>query len=395
MSGMFALIKKEIRSVAPEMVRLSRLIFENPELNYQELFAAELLTSSLREQGFRIRHGSGKLKTGFEAAWRGGKSKPVIALLAEYDALPKLGHACGHNLIAASAFGAAVAIKNALGKKCGTLKVIGTPAEEGGGGKLLMIKGGWFKGVDACIMAHPSNKNRSVARMLAVMEIDFHYYGKASHAAAYPDKGINALDAVIALFNSVNAMRQQTPNFSRVHGIVTHGGDAPNIIPEYASARFMVRGITMPDFRVMLQKITDCAKGAARATECRLKIVKNRLAYEPFEPNRALGAIFSRYMKKAGLKECGAAETDEMGSSDVGNLSQVIPTLHPEYALGSEESVNHSREFLKAVVSKKGEAAMIKAAIAVAATAAELFTKPSAVAQVKKEFTAIQNRSKP
>ena len=395
MSGMFALIKKEIRSVAPEMVRLSRLIFENPELNYQELFAAELLTSSLREQGFRIRHGSGKLKTGFEAAWRGGKSKPVIALLAEYDALPKLGHACGHNLIAASAFGAAVAIKNALGKKCGTLKVIGTPAEEGGGGKLLMIKGGWFKGVDACIMAHPSNKNRSVARMLAVMEIDFHYYGKASHAAAYPDKGINALDAVIALFNSVNAMRQQTPNFSRVHGIVTHGGDAPNIIPEYASARFMVRGITMPDFRVMLQKITDCAKGAARATECRLKIVKNRLAYEPFEPNRALGAIFSRYMKKAGLKECGAAETDEMGSSDVGNLSQVIPTLHPEYALGSEESVNHSREFLKAVVSKKGEAAMIKAAIAVAATAAELFTKPSAVAQVKKEFTALQKRSKP
>ena len=388
MSGMFALIKKEIRSVAPEMVRLSRLIFENPELNYQELFAAELLTSSLKEQGFRIRHGSGKLKTGFEAAWRGGKSKPVIALLAEYDALPKLGHACGHNLIAASAFGAAVAIKNALGKKCGTLKVIGTPAEEGGGGKLLMIKGGWFKGVDACIMAHPSNKNRSVARMLAVMEIDFHYYGKASHAAAYPDKGINALDAVIALFNSVNAMRQQTPNFSRVHGIVTHGGDAPNIIPEYASARFMVRGITMPDFRVMLQKITDCAKGAARATECRLKIVKNPLAYEPFEPNRALGAIFSRYMKKTGLKECGAAETDEMGSSDVGNLSQVIPTLHPEYALGSEESVNHSREFLKAVVSKKGEAAMIKAAIAVAATAAELFTKPSAVAQVKKEFTA-------
>ncbi|MFQ5432085.1 MAG: M20 family metallopeptidase [Nitrospinota bacterium] len=394
MSEMFALIKKEVKRISPEVARLNRLIFENPELNYKELFAAELLTSSLKEQGFRVRRGGGKLKTAFEAAWRGGKSKPVVALLAEYDALPKMGHACGHNLIAAGAFGAAVAVKNALGKKCGTLKVIGTPAEEGGGGKLLMIRGGWFKGVDAAIMAHPSNKNRSVARMLAVMELDFHYYGKASHAAAYPDKGINALDAVIALFNSVNAMRQQTPDFARVHGIITSGGDAPNIIPEQASARFMVRGLTMPEFRVMLKKVTDCAKGAARATGCRLKIVKNPLAYEPFEPSRALGAIFSRYMQRVRLKESGAGETDGMGSSDVGNLSQVVPTLHPEYAVGGEDTVNHSREFLKAVVSKKGEAAMIKAATAAAATAAELFTNPSAVRVVKKEFQDFKKKNR-
>lgn len=395
MSDRFALIKKEIGKVTRETVRISRLLFENPELNYKEQFAAELLTSVLEKEGFRIKRGRGKLKTAFEAVWRGGKSRPVVALLAEYDALPKMGHACGHNLIAAGTFASAVALKNALGKKCGTIKVIGTPAEEGGGGKLLMIKSGWFKGVDAGIMAHPSNKNRSVARMLAVMEIDFHFYGKASHAAAYPDKGINALDGVIAFFTAVNAMRQQTPDFSRVHGIITKGGDAPNIIPEYASAKFMVRGLTMPDFRVMLKKVTDCAKGAASATGCRLKIVKNPLAYEPFEPNRAMGAICSKYMKQAGLIESGDGETDGMGSSDIGNLSQVLPAIHPEYAVGDEDDVNHSRRFLKAVVSKKGEAAMMKAATVVAATAAELFTNRSAMAEVKKEFQSFKKKNRP
>jgi amidohydrolase len=394
MSDGFALIKKEIKRIAPEAARLNHLLFENPELNYKEEFAAELLTSSLGKQGFGIRRGRGKLRTAFEAVWRGGKSKPTVALLMEYDALPKMGHACGHNMIAAGTFGAAVALKNALGKKCGTLKVIGTPAEEGGGGKLLMIRSGWFRGVDAGIMAHPSNKNRAVARMLAVMEIDFHYYGKASHAAAYPDKGVNALDAVIALFNSVNAMRQQTPDFSRVHGIITKGGDAPNIIPEYASAKFMVRALAMPEFSVMLNKVAECAKGAARATGCRLKIVKNPLAYEPFEPNRALGVICSKYMKMAGLEESSANETDGMGSSDIGNLSQVIPAIHLEYAVGGENVVNHSREFLKAVVSKKGEEAMMKAAVVVAATVAELFTNPAALKNVKKEFQALKKKNR-
>jgi amidohydrolase len=249
-----------------------------------------------------------------------------------------------------------------------------------------MIKEGWFKGVDAAIMVHPANHTRTVARMLAVMELEFHYYGKASHAAAHPELGINALDAVIMLFNSINAMRQQTPNFSRVHGIVTHGGDAPNIIPEYAAAKFFVRGITMKDFGYMLEKVTACAKGAATATGCKLKVVKNHMAYQPFEPNRTMGKVFARHIAALGVKDSGIAENEEIGSSDIGNLSQVVPALHPEFAVSEPHIVNHSREFLKAVVSKTGEAAMMKAASALSATVCDLFTDPALVSAVRAEF---------
>jgi len=387
-------LQKEIRRLSPAILQINRCLFENPELNFNEKFASELLASSLEKEGFSVKRGRGRLRTAFDATYRGGGGGLTVALIAEYDALPEMGHACGHSLIAASSFGAAVAVKNVLGKRCGTLKVIGTPAEEGGGGKLLMIDAGWFKGVDCALMAHPSMHNRSVARMLAVMEMEFHYYGKASHAAAAPEKGINALDAVIALFTGVNAMRQQSPDFSRVHGIITDGGHAPNIIPEHASAKFMVRGLTMPDFRLMINKLTDCAKGAAKSTGCRLKIKKNPLAYHPFEPNRTLGRLCSKYMTEVGLTESGAGETESMGSSDIGNLSQVVPSIHPEYAVGDKDTVNHSRAFLKAVVSKHGQNRMLKATAMLAGSVAELFSDPSLVREVKREFREFKKRAR-
>lgn len=393
MSGFLAPVRREIKALAPRIVELNRGIFARPELNYQEIFAAQQLGEALAAEGFSVRRGSGRLKTAFEAVFRGGKG-PTVAVLAEYDALPKIGHACGHNMIAASSFGAACAVKRVLGKKCGTLKVVGTPAEEGGGGKLLMLKEGWFKGVDAAIMAHPANRNRVVARMLAVMELEFQYYGKASHAAAHPEMGVNALDAVITLFNAVNAMRQQTPNFSRVHGVITYGGDAPNIIPEYASAKFFVRGITMGDFRTMLAKVTDCAKAAAKATGCRLKTVKGGHAYQPFEPNRAMGKVYKKHSQKIGLEDSGVPENEEIGSSDIGNLSQVLPCLHPEFQVSDPHVVNHSREFLKAVVSRRGEENMLKASAAVAATVCDLFTAPGLIGEVKGEFAAFRRKNR-
>ncbi len=385
--------QKEIRTLTPAIVNINRRIFEKPELNFEEHFAADHLCAALEAEGFTIRRGTGKLKTAFEAVWRGSRKSPVIAVLSEYDALPNIGHACGHSMIAAASFGAATAAKRLLGKNCGTLKVIGTPAEEGGGGKLYMVKGGWFKGVDAAIMTHPANHNRTVARMLAVQELEFQYFGKASHAAAHPELGINALDAVIALFNGVNAMRQQTPNFSRVHGIVSHGGDAPNIIPEYAAAKFFVRGITMKDFRLMMAKVMDCARAAAKATGTRLKVVKGGLAYEPFEPNRTMGKVFSSHIQRLGLKESGIPENEEIGSSDIGNLSQVVPCLHPEFAVSEPHIVNHSREFLKAVVGKRGEDNMLKATTALAATVCALMSDPKLIPAVRKEFEESKRRN--
>ncbi len=398
MSKHFSKIKKAVKELTPKIVSINKSIFKKPELGFCEFHASSLLADALREEGFKVKFGKGKLKTAFEAGFnagrQGGGSEPTVVILAEYDALPEIGHACGHNMIAAAAFGAAAAVKCVLEKNCGRLKVIGTPAEEGGGGKILMIKGGWFKKIDAAIMVHPAPVTRVVGRMLAVQSLDFHFYGKASHAAAHPDLGINALDAVIALFNSVNAMRQQAPDFSRVHGIVTHGGDAPNIIPEYASAKFYVRGVTMPDFRVMLGKITDCARGAAKSTGCRLKIEKSKVVFHPLEPNRAMGRVYARHMRAAGLKDGGLGETQNMGSSDIGNLSQIVPTLHPEFAVGNGSAVNHSRDFLKVVVSRQGEANMLKAATAMAATVADLLTDAGQMKKVKEEFAAFQKRNK-
>ncbi len=386
MKPSFRKIEAEIKKLSLSILGISGKIFDNPELNYEEKFSSSLMIAELRKEGFSVKRGKAKLKTAFEASWKGRFKKPTIAIIAEYDALPEIGHACGHNLIAAAAYGAGLAVKNLLGKECGMLKIIGTPAEEGGGGKMLMIRDGWFDGVDAAMMVHPSNKTRVVARMLAIMEVEFHYYGKASHAAAHPELGINALDAVLSLFNSVNAMRQQMPNFSRVHGIVTHGGDAPNIIPEYASAKFMARGLTMPDFELVSKKLMECAHGAAKSTGCRLKTVKNRLVYLPFEPNRTLGKIFAKNLKSAGLKEDRLGETEEIGSSDIGNLGQVVPALHPEFAVGDRKTVNHSRGFLKAVTSKKGTDNMLKAATAMAATVIDLFDSRESVKKVREEF---------
>ncbi|MDH5541481.1 MAG: M20 family metallopeptidase [Nitrospinota bacterium] len=387
-------IRKELEKLRPEILRINKLIFDNPELNFNELFASELLAEEMEKHGFRVKRGKGKLKTAFEAVFTGKSAKPSIALLAEYDALPGIGHACGHNMIAASSFGAAVVAKNILGDRCGKLSLMGTPAEEGGGGKIQMIADGWFKGIDAAMMVHPSNKNRVVARMLAVAEMEFHFYGKASHAAANPELGINALDGVITLFNSVNALRQQTPNFSRLHGIVMHGGDAPNIIPEYASAKFMARGITMRDYEYVKKRLIECAKGAASSTGCKLKIKNNPMAFHAFEPNRTLGKIFSAHMANVGLTDYGFNETEQIGSSDIGNLSQTLPALHPEFAVGDSKTVNHSRDFLKAVLSKNGVENMMKMTEALAATTIELFMNPSLVAEAKKEFNAFKaNRS--
>jgi len=386
MKPSFKKISLEIKKLSKEITTLSKTIFETPELNYKEIKSSSLLTQKLEGEGFKVKRGKGKLKTAFDAEWKGKLKKPTVVLIAEYDALPNIGHACGHNMIAAASYGASVAVKNLLGENCGRLKVIGTPAEEGGGGKLLMIKGGWFKGVDAAMMVHPSNKTRAVARMLAVMEVRFRFYGKASHAAAHPELGINALDGVINLFNAVNALRQQTPDFSRVHGIITHGGDAPNIIPEYAEAKFMIRGLTMPDFNYMVKKVFDCARGSAKSSGCRLKIVSNPLVYHPFEPNRTMGKVFAKHFKSSGLIENGPGETKEIGSSDIGNLSQVVPSLHPEFAVGDGKAVNHSRDFLKAVVSKNGIENMLKATTAMAATAIDIFYDAKLVADIKTDF---------
>src|SRR3972149_7164140 len=308
---------KEIDRLRPEIINISRLIHSKPELAYNESFAADILTSFLRKNDFKVERGIGGLKTSFIASAKGRRKSPSIARIAEYDALPKIGHACGHNMIGAISTGAAIALKNVASSMAGKISVIGTPAEEGGGGKIKLIEKGVFKNIDMAMMAHPSNKTRVVGRMLAVVEMTFTFIGKSSHAAAFPYEGVNALDGVILTYNNINALRQQLKEDVRIHGIITEGG-------------------------------------AAKATGCSLRIAIRETVYHPFKPNYVMADILRYNMKLAGLKEDSIGEKESMGSSDIGNLSQFVPTIHPEFAIGKRSVVNHSPEFAKVAVSKFG-----------------------------------------
>jgi len=383
-----SLILKEVDKISSEIQGIAQKLHAKPELGYKEFYASELLTSILEENGFRVNREVGGLKTAFTASLPSPKKTPVIALIAEYDALPKIGHACGHNMIAAISLGAALALSKTPIAQKGKIVVIGTPAEEGGGGKIKMINGGVFKGIDAAMMAHPSSHTRVIARMLAVVELSFKFKGKSSHAAASPDKGINALDAVIATFNNINALRQQTRDDARIHGIITDGGEAPNIIPDSAEAKFFIRSTDVAYTAELVERVKQCARGGAIATGCLLTIKKGHPSYAPFTPNYKLGEIFRDNLNSLGIQENLTAEREGIGSSDIGNVSQIIPTIHPEFAIGKGAFVNHSPQFAKETVSKPSLGRLIDITKAMALTAAEVIASPNLLKAIKKEFNS-------
>ncbi|VAX20275.1 N-acyl-L-amino acid amidohydrolase [hydrothermal vent metagenome] len=379
-------IARAVDDLAGDIRSINKSVFENPELCYQEIFATKLVTNYLKPLGFKVESDVAGLKTAFKAHRKGKSPGPNIALIAEYDALPNLGHACGHSMIAASACVAAAAIVKGAPDYAGSLWVIGTPAEEGGGGKIKMIDKNAFKNIDVAIMIHPSNKTRVVCRMYAIADYEFTFLGKAAHAAAFPDKGVNALDAGVLFYSSISALRQQMKDEARVHGIFTSGGDAPNIIPEKVVMRYFVRALHTGYFEELKKSVLDCARGAAKATGCKVKIKKIGDEYAPFYPNYPMGDAFRRNMDDLGIKEEGFGEIEEIGSSDIGNLSQALPSLHPEYAIGCKGDINHSRDFLGAVMSKKGERAMTGMTKAMAMTVYDLLSSPELVKNVKEDF---------
>ncbi len=382
-------ITKAVDQLDGELTRISNELFNHPELCYEEKFAVKLLTDTLAESGFSIRRNVAGLPTAFIAEKHGNRKGPKIAIIAEYDALPTIGHACGHNMIGASSVVCAMAIAKACGDNFpGTIAVIGTPAEEGGGGKVKMIKKGIFKPYSAAIMVHPSNKTRVICRMYAITDIEFTFIGKAAHAAAFPHDGINALDAGVLFYNAVSALRQQLKDEARVHGIFTNGGSAPNIIPEQVVMRFYVRSLYVDYFEQVQKKIIDCARGSAKATGCKVKIKHMGHTYLPLYPNRSIGEAFLSNMESIGIKDDGFSATEEIGSSDIGNLSQELPTLHPEYAVGGRDDINHSRNFLSAVTGKKGHKAMAGMTRAMAMTVYDLLTDKALLDRTKKDFRA-------
>jgi amidohydrolase len=375
---------QRIDSLSQDLWDLALRIHAHPELGFEEHQAAAWLTEALENGGFRVERGVGGLPTAFRAVHPAEKPGPRIAILAEYDALPELGHACGHNLIAAIAVGAALGLAPFKKGLPGTLLVIGTPAEEGGGGKIKLIQAGIFRNVDAALMVHPSDQTVVDRGSLAITEVKIEFHGKAAHASSEPEKGINALDAVIQTFVALNALRQHIKDGSRIHGIITHGGVKPNIVPEYAAALFYVRSADNAYRDELVEKLRKCAEGAALATGAKLTFTKVGHEYKAIRPNKTMAQIFAKYLTELGYPP--EEPKGWMGSTDMGDVSWEVPAIHPYIRIGPGEIPGHSREFAEAAKSEGAKKAMIAAAKAVAATCLALWTDPELFRKVQEEF---------
>ena len=380
-------VVKAVDRVADELVATSRFLHQHHELAYEEREAAQRLTALLKGRGFEVIEGAGGLPTAFLA--RAGVERPsaTIAFLAEYDALPSLGHACGHNLIAAGSIGAALALEPFLTALGGQVQVIGCPAEERGGGKIALVKAGLFAGIDAALLVHPSNKNEIFKCALAMRALQVEFFGKSSHAAAAPHLGINALDVVLLSFTNLNALRQQLRGDARIHGIITDGGRAPNIIPDYAAARFYIRALDLDYLHDLHRRVVACLEAAAQATGARVVIHDEGEEYHPMRFNRALGRLFQTNLEALGEQVEQTPEDQELGSTDVGNVSQVVPTIQPTIALTDRpEVVCHTVAFAEAAGGPPGDRALLLAAKTLAMTALDLFADPACLQRVRKEF---------
>ena len=380
-------IATAVDRLSSTLIATSRFLHLHPELAYEERESVRHLASLLKAHGFEVIEGVGGLPTAFVAKAGVDHPSATIAFLAEYDALPSLGHACGHNLIATSSIGAALALQPSLSALGGRVLLVGCPAEEKGGGKIALVKAGLFAHVNAALLVHPSNRTEIFKNALAMRALRVEFFGKASHAAAAPHLGINALDAVVLAFTNLNALRQQLRQDARIHGVITDGGRAPNIIPDYAAARFCIRALDLNYLHDLHRRVVACFEAAAQATGATVAIQEEGEEYHPMKCNRALGALFQANLEALGERVEQTPEDQETGSTDVGNVSQMVPTIHPTIALTDRpEVVCHSAVFAEAAGGPAGDRTVLTAAKALAMTATDLFTDPAARRVIREEF---------
>ena len=376
-------IIKELEANRKRLSNLSLKIHDNPELGFQEVKAAGWLTQYLEENGFSVERGICQLATSFRASY--GIGRPVIALLAEYDALPELGHGCGHNIICTCAVGAGVAAKQAIDQLEGTILVIGTPAEELYGGKIVMVEKGAFNDIDAAMIVHPGSSDTATTQALACQTLDIEFFGRAAHAAAQPEQGINALEAMLQSFTAINSLRQHIRSTARIQGIITEGGKAANVVPDHSAGNFIVRAMENDYLDELKERVLNCFIGAATATGSRMEY-KWGERYDSLRNNLTLARLFTSNMQSLG-RNISLTDPDEaFGSTDMGNVSQVTPGIHPFVAIAEKRITIHSTEFASAAASDRGMKGMLDAAKAMAMTVVDLLADSKIMAQVKEEF---------
>jgi amidohydrolase len=360
-----------------DLVELSHAIHANPETAFEEHYAAGRLTEVLGERGMNVESGICGLPTAFSA--RIGHGPLVVALCAEYDALPGVGHACGHNIIAASSIGAAIALGEVADDVGLSVLVLGTPAEEGGGGKVIMLERGAFDDAHLAMMVHPWPSERLTASCLAVSHFDVHFEGKEAHAAASPSEGINAGDAMAVAQVSIGLLRQQLRPGDQVHGIVVEGGLAPNIIPARVSGRFMCRARTLEGLELLEPRVRRCFEAGALATGCTVSFDYLSATYSHMEPDTELLAAYRTNAEALGRSFAADDAGDELPtvSTDMANVSLALPTIHPLIGIDAKGSVNHQPQFASACATPSADAAIHDGALALAWTAIDAASTPA------------------
>lgn len=365
-------------------------IHAKPEVSNYEFFASQTLSDQLKAEGFEIEYPAAHQRTGFAAYYKSGKPGPVIAFPAEYDALAGLGHGCGHNIFGATSSLAGAALKAVIDQLGGEVRVYGTPGEEGGeegSAKASFVRDGYFKDVDAALCVHPAGgpKNGLSTRNLANAPVDIEFWGKPAHAAAIPEQGLNALDAQIMVYNAISVLRQQLPTDVRIHGIITDGGTAPNVIPEYTKSKYYLRAASKETVDMVYEKVEKIVEGAAlqTGTKGKMQLFQNFVENMVLTPR--LDAVWVKNMEALGLACEPQTWKVSPGSSDVGNVSQVVPAIQPHISISDVQVPGHSQGMVEASCSQKGMEAILLGAKALAWTAVDLLTDPALLQAVKEE----------
>jgi amidohydrolase len=356
------------------ILELSHRIHANPEVAFEEVKAVEWVSEILSEAGFEIEMGLCGLPTAISA--KAGNGPLHVCLCAEYDALPAIGHACGHNIIAAAAVGAAIAASAVADEVGLTVRVIGTPAEEkgDGGGKILLLERGAFNGIHAAIMVHPAPFDVLTPKIIAASMFEIQYTGKEAHASAFPEMGINAADALTIAQTAIGLLRQHILPTDRIHGIITHGGEAPNVIPAHTAARYIVRSQTLAELEKLRPRVLHCFEAGALATGSRLEIFGGKKPYSEMVHDREIAVIFKRNAERIGrcFPDVGVSTNKAVASTDMGNLSRVIPSIHPMIGIDSMPAVNHQKDFTACCITDSADRAVCDGALAMAWTAIDL-----------------------
>lgn len=367
-----------VENVAETLLQVSHAIHGEPELAFEEYFACELLSSTLRDNDLEVETGVYSLETAFETTINSEQDGPTVAVLAEYDALPQIGHACGHNIIATTALGATLALNAVAQSLPGRVKLLGTPAEERGGGKELMARAGAFQGIDAALMIHPAGVNLATMPSICVAEVEVVYHGKSSHASAMPHKGINALDGLLLAYQAISNLRQHIRSTERIHGIVQEGGAAPNIVPDRTVGQFYVRAANEIELAALKPRVQACFEAGATGSGCTVEVNWAGVDYLDINTNWPLAKRFRHHAEQLGREfiDDDQALKFGAGSTDMGNVSYRLPSIHPMLAVAPPDVVIHHPDFAGWARSEKGDSAVIDGAKALARTAAEYLLSP-------------------